>query len=1022
MQFDLFGAQASAGDVAATYQPFAQGTPTQSNELANEAASVGRAEPADVAEAGGIADAGEELVANRRNRGRRALTWDDIADQNDALKIRDVVKANIWLKPDYDALIEAGMQPVVAHVVKQVYDSVAAKPVVSTAAGDIDAALGQYIAALQRVERGLMAWAQDPQAVSAWAAQNARAAGGMLGARISVVDLAPNTGLIERVYAGGWKAHRDEVRLVGGNKLLGALQPGYDEIRRAMKAIDAGWPSKREAWEVQGFKVIDRPEPHVGKGFNGRFVLSLGDYLLDSYPTPEEAHAAASEVKPFVLVGKRGFVGSFESGEAAIAAAKVRSRSGKGGADAIGEKGATVERAERIGPSRRMPGEDISSERLMAEFGLRGVNFGNWMKTPAARAEAQLHLNHAFDAMHDLAEILGLPPKAMSLGGMLGLAFGAQGHGGRNAAHFVPGVNEINLTRTAGAGALSHEWAHALDHYFARQAGLEGSSEPYLSEHVQLGATKTRHELIDGKYALVRTSRFGEVRSEITSAFAGIQQRMAKRLQTPEEALSEDSAYLQRLEKNVSGWLSSIRLDFKGLEPQFDELAQRVCAAGSSVEKVAIGPTTLVHPAVAEMRELYKAKHGRVYSLDQLRGLQSNVDSLTFRREKAEHQTAMAADDKPELRKVSTEYARNAAHLDNEKGGKPYWSTTCEMFARAFDAFVADKLEARNAVNSYLSFGVHERETVPTGAERESINAAFDVVVDQINVRESAVGPALFSTAMSAAARMPENEIRTEIHRLRGQWRNMPPVNVVATTAQLPFKSPENADGAYHDGQVYVVAGNIGDLKQLQKVMAHEVVMHHSLEQMLGNYGFSKLHHGLQSLKAKGDHTVCSIAGNVRSRYGELPPEIETKEIVARAGEKCLDELGNVRVEFGFMKGVFAGVSCWLRDHGISVPFTNVELQGILHSAGQWAKGRQEAGVNRSSMSVGQRVGSYVGKILGVADNAVTQRVGRGGETVVHSKSDLSRPVEVGEVAEIHYRDGRGQVSDVDRGISRDGR
>lgn len=51
------------------------------------------------------------------------------------------------------------------------------------------------------------------------------------------------------------------------------------------------------------------------------------------------------------------------------------------------------------------------------------------MKTPSARAEAQLHLNHAFDSFHDLVDVLGVPPKALSLNGMLGLAIGAQGSG-----------------------------------------------------------------------------------------------------------------------------------------------------------------------------------------------------------------------------------------------------------------------------------------------------------------------------------------------------------------------------------------------------------------------------------------------------------------------------------------------------------------------------------------------------------------------------------------------------------------
>jgi len=97
-------------------------------------------------------------------------------------------------------------------------------------------------------------------------------------------------------------------------------------------------------------------------------------------------------------------------------------------------------------------------------------------------AERQLHLNHAYDSFMDLAEVLGVEPRAMSLGGTLGLAIGAQGNGGTYAAHFMPGVNEINITRTSGAGSLAHEWGHALDHLYARIAGLERQESPFLSE------------------------------------------------------------------------------------------------------------------------------------------------------------------------------------------------------------------------------------------------------------------------------------------------------------------------------------------------------------------------------------------------------------------------------------------------------------------------------------------------------------------------------------------------------------
>lgn len=128
-----------------------------------------------------------------------------------------------------------------------------------------------------------------------------------------------------------------------------------------------------------------------------------------------------------------------------------------------------------------------------------------------------------------------------------------------------------------------------------------------------------------------------------------------------------------------------------------------------------------------------------------------------------------------------------------------------------------------------------------------------------------------------------------------------------------------------------------------------------------------------------------------------------------------------MRVQYGFMKGVFAGMTSWLRDHGISVPFTNVELQGILHKSGEWAKNGTGLEVGRREQTLPQKVvgklsGLFVGKILGVADGVVTQKVGRAGETVVHSMADLTGPVAIGDIAEIAYKDGKGVVRNQDRG------
>ena len=122
----------------------------------------------------------------------------------------------------------------------------------------------------------------------------------------------------------------------------------------------------------------------------------------------------------------------------------------------------------RIGEDYRN-GKNVDAEDFMNTFGFRGVQFGNWTN----QADRQMAVNQAYDAFMDMSRLIGVSPKAMSLNGELGIAFGARGVGGA-AAHYEPREVVINLTKTQGAGSLAHEWWHALDNYFARRAGSAG--------------------------------------------------------------------------------------------------------------------------------------------------------------------------------------------------------------------------------------------------------------------------------------------------------------------------------------------------------------------------------------------------------------------------------------------------------------------------------------------------------------------------------------------------------------------
>lgn len=125
--------------------------------------------------------------------------------------------------------------------------------------------------------------------------------------------------------------------------------------------------------------------------------------------------------------------------------------------------------AERMGESVR--DGDVSPEQFSDTFGFRGVQFGNYVEG----GRRQRDLNDAHDALMDLADTLGIPPKGLSLNGTLGLAFGARGKGGKRPAmaHYEPGQVVINLTKGKGAGSLAHEWFHALDNYIPDGQGRD---------------------------------------------------------------------------------------------------------------------------------------------------------------------------------------------------------------------------------------------------------------------------------------------------------------------------------------------------------------------------------------------------------------------------------------------------------------------------------------------------------------------------------------------------------------------
>ena len=143
--------------------------------------------------------------------------------------------------------------------------------------------------------------------------------------------------------------------------------------------------------------------------------------------------------------------------------------------------------APRQGPERRAG--DVTPQQFQDAFGFRGVQFGNWVEGD----RRQVDINSAFDALMDLSEALGVPAKALSLDGSLGLAFGARGHAGA-AAHYEPGEVVINLTKKSGPGSLAHEWFHAFDNYFVR-LDKTGETKPQSLDRFSTSWTRSQENM-----------------------------------------------------------------------------------------------------------------------------------------------------------------------------------------------------------------------------------------------------------------------------------------------------------------------------------------------------------------------------------------------------------------------------------------------------------------------------------------------------------------------------------------------
>lgn len=415
-------------------------------------------------------------------------------------------------------------------------------------------------------------------------------------------------------------------------------------------------------------------------------------------------------------------------------------------------EGRVKRRFEMIVPDtiERVGGRDItvkSTEELKKAFNFRDIQTGTYVQTDPA--SAKWHVDNLAAGFADLCDVLGIPDNQISLNGRLALAVGARGHG-KALAHYEPVERVINITKMKGGGSLGHEWFHSFDNMLV-EAMNGGNYSVYLTEP----NTQSKNvRLVD---AFKPNAYHDPIPEEATTqkvkkAFDNLVKAMLDG-DTPETEIInytakdvEEGKLLFEKNKNYYSYYGGF----------FGDLSK--CTNLNDAIKV-------INAKYKNSVDLIRAKSGELDKLGKYerKRLKDTVNNY----EKYRRAAVAYFDDKADKSeggegtvltgRIVSRFFEDAKALDGDSS-KRYWSTPLEMAARAFEAYLCDKLKAMGRKNDYLSGHANNEEykgmfyPYPTERDRAKINTAFDELFNVIR-SENAIRKAMDFEMINKAVR-----------------------------------------------------------------------------------------------------------------------------------------------------------------------------------------------------------------------------------------------------------------------------
>ena len=659
-----------------------------------------------------IDDFGKKIGGAKKDLWKeRGLALEDLLDFNAAERTKFIKKDNVWKKPDYQKMVDDGLDKRVVYFIKLVRDSLPTIPQITykdTTDEDINAKQEGFISFVGKMRDAAMA-IQTEADVKAFYSQ------------------IVSSYLIKKPYSYHVEVLPEAYDCIN-NKLLKCAQLA----ERGLRSFDRDVTKKQFCYSEDEkilapyqFYLYQKSRVTFTKDYHDRDQIAFSyGYGSTKYFYPDKKWMNPEEWKEdafFITKGsqlvERNFASVDEAKQFILASVKEK-LAGKSDVTPAASKGKQRRKAflpkqlewiKREGPEVR---KDIAvtGQDYLNILGFRGGEFGNWLN----EKDRQASLDFGYEAFLDLSRALGISPTDLSLGGHLSIAFGARGHGDA-LAHYEPLREVINLTKMKGAGSLAHEWAHALDDIIGKGLGLNGMiSKNPSNKSIPETFRKLIHSL---QYKMASDDVATESQKKAAEKYASSVRGYLDRFFTTnmeETWTKEKDALIDALISSASGNREKCS---KGIfygqgYPEIDAL--------SDFRKEVCGHVI--------------SKQDRIQIAHYMNALRSKTELIGTQKE------------------IPTDFYLNSKKFDDvhSKTDHGYWQSASEMFARAFACYVNDKLKDMGERSDYLcghsdvavSLSADRDgnlvviKAFPEGEEREMINRNFDSLFEELKTME----------------------------------------------------------------------------------------------------------------------------------------------------------------------------------------------------------------------------------------------------------------------------------------------